>query len=255
VCDRAIKQLLLAIIPLLVVGSVSNVYAGGPRLDYPDPPPTPESSDCWVDGYDAGFAGKYDSDRAKECYEDGGDSYNSSWDGACIDGGHTENECNEIMNNPVDLGDHEQLQDENKSDCYYDGINDGQADNSYDKDRASGCSEYGGMYTDGYQFGCQRDSTQSSCELLISGEKSYCPSHPDIVACVEFLHNATNKGPAESGLCASPGNSKSFVICPQESNPEGYCLNNIDPAFCKIIGDLCDEDGFVKPEYPYCKND
>ena len=23
-------------------------------------------------------------------------------------------------------------------------------------------------------------------------------------------------------------------------------------AFCKTVGDLCDEDGFVKPEYPYC---
>jgi hypothetical protein len=28
------KQLLLAIIPLLIVASMSNVYASGPRLDY-----------------------------------------------------------------------------------------------------------------------------------------------------------------------------------------------------------------------------
>jgi hypothetical protein len=57
------KQLLLVIVPLLLVATISNVNASGPRLDYPDPAPTPESDDCWVDGYDAGFAGKYDSDR------------------------------------------------------------------------------------------------------------------------------------------------------------------------------------------------
>jgi len=42
-----------------------------------------------------------------------------------------------------------------------------------------------------------------------------------------------------------------FKRC-QESNPEGYCLMHDDPAFCKTIGNICDEDGFVKPEYPYC---
>ena len=40
---------------------MSNVYAGGPRLDwdqrYED---VPGASECWVDGYDAGFAQKYD---------------------------------------------------------------------------------------------------------------------------------------------------------------------------------------------------
>ena len=41
--------------------------------------------------------------------------------------------------------------------------------------------------------------------------------------------------------------------CPQVINPEGYCLMHNDPAFCKSIGDLCDADGFVRPDYPYCK--
>jgi hypothetical protein len=60
------KQSLLAIIPLLMVATISNVYASGPRLDYPDDA-TEEGAYCWVDGYDAGFAGKYDKDRADEC--------------------------------------------------------------------------------------------------------------------------------------------------------------------------------------------
>ena len=32
---------------------------------------TNEGADCWVDGYDAGFAGKYDKDRADECANEG----------------------------------------------------------------------------------------------------------------------------------------------------------------------------------------
>ncbi|MGH9982510.1 MAG: hypothetical protein ACRD8W_00965 [Nitrososphaeraceae archaeon] len=56
------KQLLLAIIPLLMLATISNVYASRPRLDYDeryeDVPGAPE---CWVDGYDAGFAQKYDT--------------------------------------------------------------------------------------------------------------------------------------------------------------------------------------------------
>jgi hypothetical protein len=54
---------------------------------------TDEEADCCVDRYDAGFAGKYDKDRAKECIENGGDSYNESWGYACRDGGYTEDEC------------------------------------------------------------------------------------------------------------------------------------------------------------------
>lgn len=36
---------------------ISSITAGGPRLDYGDDV-TDEEADCWVDGYDAGFAGQ-----------------------------------------------------------------------------------------------------------------------------------------------------------------------------------------------------
>lgn len=51
---------------LYLLLTATNVYAGGPRLDYPSDS-TEEGADCWVDGYDAGFAGKYDADKADEC--------------------------------------------------------------------------------------------------------------------------------------------------------------------------------------------
>ncbi|MGH9925363.1 MAG: hypothetical protein ACRD5B_08290, partial [Nitrososphaeraceae archaeon] len=105
------KQSLLAIIPLLIVVTISNVYASGPRLDYDeryvDVPGAPE---CWVDGYDAGFAGKYDEDRANECADIPGDQYNASWSYGCIDSGLAEADCNDIKNNPQDIENHEALQ-------------------------------------------------------------------------------------------------------------------------------------------------
>jgi hypothetical protein len=48
------------------------------------------------------------------------------------------------------------------------------------------------------------------------------------------------------------GDPRPQFTCFKEQNPEKYCLNHNDPVFCKTIGDICDEDGFVKPEYPYC---
>jgi hypothetical protein len=105
------KQLQLAIIPLLFVATIANVYAGGPRLDYDeryeDVPGAPE---CWVDGYDAGFAQKYDKDRADECADIPGDQYNASWGYGCIDSGLTEADCNDIKDNPQDIENHEALQ-------------------------------------------------------------------------------------------------------------------------------------------------
>ena len=235
---------------ILIVIPTSNVFAGGPRLDYPEDA-TEEGADCWVDGYDAGFAQKYDQDRADRCAQEN-DEYNRSWGYACIDSGLTKIDCDQIKDNPVDL-EHESLKERNTSDCFYDGFEDGKADRPYDKDRANACSEYGSQYRSGYQTGCESDGTEESCELTIEGEESYCPNNPDSISCVEFLHNATNKRPAETAICAGMGDPRPFVICPQESNPEGYCLNSNDPVFCKTIGDLCDPDGFVKPEYPYCK--
>jgi hypothetical protein len=43
--------------------------------------------------------------------------------------------------------------------------------------------------------------------------------------------------------------------CFKNQDPEKYCLNHNDPTFCKTIGDICDADGFVRPEDVYCKND
>ena len=63
--------------------------------------------------------------RAKECLDNGDDAYNRSWDGACKDGGYTVDECADFINNPIDLGDHEQLKEENTSGCINDGFEDG----------------------------------------------------------------------------------------------------------------------------------
>ena len=244
------SRCVIAIIPMLVLATTTNVYAGGPRLDWPMDS-SDEGKDCWVEGYDSGFAGKYDKDRADRCSQEN-DEYNRSWGYACRDGGFTENECNNFKNNPVDI-DRESLKEENTSSCFNDGYEDGKADRSFNKDRDSACSEYGSKYRSAYQTGCESDSTEESCELLIEGEATYCPNNPDSISCVEFLHNITNKGKPETGLCAGMGNQTWYIICPQESNPEKYCLNTDDPVFCKTIGDICDADGFVKPEYPYCK--
>jgi hypothetical protein len=82
--------ILIAISPILML-AIPNVYAGGPRLDwdqrYEDIPGAPE---CWVDGYDAGFAGKYDKDRANECKDIPGDQYNASWGYGCEEAGYME---------------------------------------------------------------------------------------------------------------------------------------------------------------------
>jgi hypothetical protein len=175
------KQSLLAIIPLSMVATISNVYASGPRLDYPEDA-TEEGAYCWIDGYDAGFAGKYDKDRADECAILADDEYNSAWKYGCKDAGYLPNECQYFKNNPDDL-------------------------------------------------------------------EHAAP------ACTEFLHNATNKNtPSPYGACA-PGQQPDTYHpgCPQVLDPERYCLNTDDPAFCKGIGDICDEDGSVKPEYAYCK--
>ena len=54
-------------------------FAGGPRLDSSDGG-TAEDAQCWVDGYDAGFAGKYDKGRADECINEEYDEYNAAGD-------------------------------------------------------------------------------------------------------------------------------------------------------------------------------
>lgn len=88
----------------------------------------------------------------------------------------------------------------------------------------------------------------------MEGEQRYCPEHPDIVACVPFLQNATNKHEENpDSVCAGMGDPRSNIVCFQEQNPEKYCLNHNNTVFCRTIGDICDPGGFVRPEFPYCK--
>ena len=70
---------LVLLFPLLMVVTISNVYASGPRLDYDQAfENVPGAPECWIDGYDAGFVQKYDKDRADECKDNPGDQYNAS---------------------------------------------------------------------------------------------------------------------------------------------------------------------------------
>lgn len=135
-----------------MVVTISYVYAGGPRLDYNDDS-TEEGAYCWIDGFDAGFAAKYDKNRAEECFETGQDQYNPSWGFACTDAGHTEKECGDAINNPVDLGTHAQLEEQNS--CYDSGFKDGNSSLAFNKDRNNACSEYSdqGLQQKGDLFG------------------------------------------------------------------------------------------------------
>jgi hypothetical protein len=69
---------------ILTMIPVSSVYAGGPRLDWFDDS-SEKGKDCWVEGWDSGFAGKYDKERADECANEKYDEYNKAWDGACYE--------------------------------------------------------------------------------------------------------------------------------------------------------------------------
>jgi hypothetical protein len=82
---------IIVVIMMILTMSTASVFAGGPRLDYPDDA-TEEGADCWVDGYDAGFAGKYDKNRANECKDKGEDNYNSVWGYSCKDVGYMPDE-------------------------------------------------------------------------------------------------------------------------------------------------------------------
>jgi hypothetical protein len=61
----------LAIIPVLMLTIVPNVYAGGARMDWSDHyDDYPGASDCWIDGYDDGLENPFDQDRHKDCIFD-----------------------------------------------------------------------------------------------------------------------------------------------------------------------------------------
>jgi hypothetical protein len=119
----------------LLISSVSNVPASGIRADSGDDA-TLEESECWVNGYDSGFAGKYDSDRARECIEHS-DNYNQMWTKGCEDAFRTEEEFGVLINNPVEIEDFEVLKAENDRTCYDTGNEDGKADELFNEDRSN----------------------------------------------------------------------------------------------------------------------
>ncbi len=239
-----------AIVITLLISSVSNVFATGLRHD-PGDDATPEQAKCFINGYDSGFAGKYDKDRAEECVEHK-DQYNEMWDVGCEHSTRTEAECAELINNPVEIEDFKILKGQNDQTCHEFGFEDGKASKPFNEERDDGCYEFGGLfggYQESYQLGCETHSTQSSCELKYENKSNYCPQHPDVAGCTEFLQNATNKRP-EPAYCATMTASVSCFDY-REDNPEEYCLE-YDSPHCKEVGDLCDDEGFVRPEYPYC---
>jgi hypothetical protein len=153
------------IVTVFVVSmTTASVYAGGPRLDYPDDA-TAEGADCWVNGYDAGFAGKYDKDRADECKENGEDNYNDSWSYACKDAGYMIDECEDFKINPVNDVNPNSLEEENRRNCYDDGYEDGN-NNAYDNERRYRCSEFGNPYGEGFMSACQSGNTYDFCNSL-----------------------------------------------------------------------------------------
>ncbi len=112
----------------------------------------------------------------------------------------------------------------------------------------SGCGEYGGGYDDGFHAGCRSvNNTYDNCQILSQGYESFCQFHSESPNCVEFLHNATNKRPAESGICAGMGDPRLNITCSKENDPESYCRVTDDPVFCNTVGDICDVGGFIKP--------
>ena len=158
-----------AITTTLLLSSVNSVSATGIRVDSGDDA-TIEESHCWVNGYDSGFAGKYDADRAREYVEEGDDAYNWTWAIGCEDSTRTEAECAELINNSVEIEDYEALVNENDHTCYNIGREEGKAGKPFNEDRENGCDEFGGFgdgYEGRYQSGCETHTTQASCELLV----------------------------------------------------------------------------------------
>jgi hypothetical protein len=99
------------IYPILLLLVAPYAYGTGIRHD-PDKYAKNEEANCWINSYDSGFAGKYDSERARECIEHG-DYYNFTWSIGCEDSLLTEEECGELINNPVEIEDYEALKGEN----------------------------------------------------------------------------------------------------------------------------------------------
>lgn len=155
---------IIIFLTLSVLLPIQYTYAGGPRQDWPSDG-TQEGGDCWVNGYDAGFAGKYDKGRADFCKENGEDNYNKSWPNACRDAGYMPDECQDFQNNPDNNLNHASLYEENRRNCYDDGYKDGR-DNPFDQERSYRCGEFGNPYYDGFIAGCMsaKGNTGPVCE-------------------------------------------------------------------------------------------
>ena len=63
--------------------------------------------------------------EARECI-DHDDNYNWTWAIGCKDSLRTEEECGELINNPVEIEDFEALKSENDRTCYDAGREDGE---------------------------------------------------------------------------------------------------------------------------------
>jgi hypothetical protein len=205
----------IIIATVLLIITPTTAFATGLRGD-PGDDATDERADCFINGYDSGFAGKYDSDRAKECIEHK-DQYNQMWDTGCEDSLRTETECAELINNPVQIEDYEPFYGQNLAFCYRAATEDGR-NGTFNEEREDGCYEFGD-YEQQFQVVCKTHTTPSECELKYEDKKFYCPKNPDVGGCTGFLHNATNKQLLLPICAENPGISSS---CPQGSNDEKY---------------------------------
>lgn len=159
----------LCLIPIygvfLILLTPYSAYASGPRFDYLDDA-TDQERTCYRDGYEQGFVGMYDSDRASECYTEGSDEYNKMWNYACLYTGRSESECNDIASNPEDVQETvEELGEKNKQSCFDSGYNDG-LDHPYDHQRSKACNDYGSQYYHGFLAGCTAvaNNTEEICK-------------------------------------------------------------------------------------------
>jgi len=155
---------LIFLLPAILLLVVPNVYAGGPRLDAGEDL-TNEQADCYVSGYDAGVANKFNEDRDQECKNLGMDQYSYGWVIGCkySENPGTTEECENRIND-AESTDSVSLKEANIQDCYDSGYDGGQ-NNPYDQDKGRSCSEYGGSYHQGFIDGCiAADNTKETCE-------------------------------------------------------------------------------------------
>jgi hypothetical protein len=203
-------------ITMFPIITIKDAFAGGPRGDYDeryeDIPGAPE---CWIDGYDAGFAGKYDIDRANECNDIPGDQYNASWNYGCIDSGLTKIDCDNIKDNPVDVGNPKSLKEENRRYCYDDGYKDGK-DNTYDHERGYRCSEFGDPYRDGFMAACQFSNTYDFCNSFTEITQPQPQQQTNTTADVSVTYDQDNRyyeGFDWQGVCMNPL-VKNYILQP-----------------------------------------